>query len=125
MAMCTQCGLRKAAVTSGFCSECVSEMAARGTRTGQQAVSALLTEGSATGTLGTVLIVLSIVSTCFCMMTYGRIQIPDGLYGTQTVWSSTLVMAYVAAGLNGVLLGFLLQKVGSILRHLEALRRAQ
>jgi hypothetical protein len=103
----------------------VSEKATRGTRTGQQAVSALSTEGSATGTLGTVLIVLSIVSTCICVMAFGRIRIPSGLYGTQTVWSSTLVMAYVAAGLNGVLLGFVLQKVGSILRHLEQLRRAQ
>lgn len=76
-------------------------------------------------TLGRVLIWLSIVSSIVCVSVYGRARVPGGLYGSEIVWSSTLVMAFIAAGLNGVLFGFLLSKVGSVLKHLEQLRRAQ
>lgn len=123
MATCKNCGLRQARAMSDFCNECVGLMAPRVPDTSQNPGSAFSTEGNATATLGTVLIVLSIVSTYVCIMAFGRV--PAGLYSTRESWNSTLVMAYIAAGLNGVLIGFVVNKVGSVLKHLEQLQRRQ
>ena len=127
MAMCTQCCLRPARAMLDVCEQCASEVspAASGSVTAQDMASAFSWEADITVMLGKVLIWLSIMSSVICAFVYGRVRVPDGLYGADTVWSSTLVMVFIAAGLNGVLFGFLLQKVGSILRHLEMLRRDQ
>ena len=123
MALCKQCGIRQAGAMSDVCSKCVGQIAPRVPDTSHSSGSAFSSEGHATATLGTVLIVLSIVSTYVCIMAFGRV--PVGLYSTRPAWNTTVVMTYVAAGLNGVLMGFVVNKVGSVLKHLEHLQRRQ
>lgn len=72
--------------------------------------------------IGNAVIWLSLIASIVCVFTLGRITIPDGLYGTKQIWSSTLVAAFLAAGLNGAFFGYALAKIGSVLKHLESIR---
>lgn len=126
MAICKVCGARQAGVMSDLCSSCIENhepLRRDGLASASQA-SDPLSEGSMTSAIGTAIIWVSIAGAIACIFTLGRVEIPnvDGLYGSQTVWSSTLVASFVAAGLNGVFFGFLLNKLGSVLRHLEDIR---
>lgn len=76
-------------------------------------------EGSNASTIGEIIIVLSAISAIVCIMAFGRVEVPNGLYSTKTQWSLLLVSVYVAGGLNGMFFGYLLAKVGSVLKHLE------
>lgn len=76
-------------------------------------------EGSTASLIGDMIIVLSAISAVVCIMAFGRVEVPNGLYSTQTQWSPLLVSVYIAAGLNGMFFGYLLSKVGSVLKHLE------
>ena len=78
-----------------------------------------LTEGEFASSIGNTLIWLSLISATICIFAFGRIEVSD-LYGsTKTAWSPFIVVAIIAGGLNGVFFGYLLAKVGSVLRKLE------
>lgn len=83
-------------------------------------------EGSFVNVLGWCLIILSVVAAGFCILQFGKVEVQVD-YGlgqsyTKDEWSPTLVITFMAAGLNGVFFGYLLAKMGSVLTHLEALR---
>lgn len=127
MAICKACGVKQARAMSDLCSDCMQAhqpLRKDGLASASEA-SDPLSEGSMTSAIGTAIIWVSIAATIACIFIFGRVEISnlDGLYGSQTVWSSTLVASFVAAGLNGVFFGFLLNKVGSVLSHLEQLLR--
>lgn len=79
-------------------------------------------EGDVAKIIGTLIIYLSIISAAICIFAFGKIEIQDSLYSTRTVWSPTLIGIFVAGGINGAFFGYLLSKVGSVLKHLEAIR---
>jgi hypothetical protein len=66
--------------------------------------------------------VLSFIGAAICVFSFGRIEVPSGMYSTETQWSPLLVSVYIAGGLNGMFFGYLLSKVGSVLRRLEKMQ---
>ena len=83
------------------------------------ATSGRMSEGNFVSMVGTVIIVASVIAASVCILVFGRVQVPYGPYESRTEWSSTLVACFAAAGINGAFFGFLLDKVGSVLCHLE------
>ncbi len=126
MAICKACGVEQAGFMSDICGKCISSSPSASTGDEVQSAAAAsessLSEGDYTSMIGKAVMWLSIAAAAICIFALGRIDVPDGIYDTKTVWSTTLVASFVAAGLNGVFFGFLLDKVGSALRHLEKIR---
>src|SRR5690554_4794143 len=77
-----------------------------------------LKEGMRAKTIGIIVIVFSIVSTAICVVAFGQIKVPNSLYGSHTVWSVSLIVVYITSGIGGVLFGYLITKVGSVLVYL-------
>ncbi|MFZ3191621.1 MAG: hypothetical protein WA154_00240 [Moraxellaceae bacterium] len=75
--------------------------------------------------VGHIVIWISIIAAAICCFKFGTMQIEsDSIYGRSmgyyedaTNWAA--IIAFIASGLSGVLLGYLFLKVGSVLRHLE------
>ena len=109
---------------SDLCGKCISSppSASTGGDAVRPSAENPLSEGDYTSMIGKAVMWLSIAAAAICIFALGRIEVPDGMYDTKIVWSTTLVASFVAAGLNGVFFGFLLDKVGSVLRHLEKIR---
>lgn len=128
MAICKSCGVEQAGLMSDLCSKCIEAPPKPVTRALPQAAEtsagddALTTEGDYTSLIGQAIIWLSIVAAAICIFLFGQYEVPDGLYRTKKVWNTTLIGFYVASGLNGVFFGFLLSKLGSVLKHLERLK---
>lgn len=76
-------------------------------------------EGISASVIGNAIIWLSLIGATICVFAFGRVEVPDGLYGTTTRWNSVLITIVIASGLNGIFLGYLLAKVGSVLKKLE------
>lgn len=74
-----------------------------------------VSEGHMAKAIGTAIFWASLVSAGFCVFFLGRT--PDG-----EGWNLLFVSIYLASGLNGAFFGYLLSKVGSVLKHLEALQ---
>lgn len=129
MGICKACGVRQAGLMSDLCSNCMdAQQPVR--KDGLSSASAAadpLSEGGMTSAIGKAIIWVSIAAAITCIFTLGRVEIPntDGLYGSHTIWSSTLVASFVAAGLNGVFFGFLLDKIGSVLARLEKIGHSE
>lgn len=127
MAICKSCGVEQAGFMSDLCGKCIEAPPKPATRAPAQAAETLagdgaLTEGDYTSMIGQGIIWLSIASAAICAFLFGQVEIPDGLYSTKKVWNTTLVGLYVASGLNGVFFGFLLSKIGSVLKRLDGLK---
>ncbi len=71
-------------------------------------------EGVIASNIGNGIIWLSLISAALCVFFLARTG-PEG-----KDWNGLLVSIYVASGLNGAFFGYLLAKVGSVLRRLEA-----
>ena len=76
-------------------------------------------EGDTASFIGNAIIWLSLVGAAICVFAFGRIEVPTGLYGTETRWNSLLITIFITGGLNGAFFGYLLAKVGSVLKKLE------
>jgi len=78
------------------------------------------TEGDYASVIGNSVIWFSLISAAVCVFAFGRVEMP-GRYGitTENHWNIILVSIYMGAGLNGAFFGYLLAKVGSILKRLE------
>lgn len=127
MAICKSCGVEQTGFMSDLCSKCIEASPKVAARAPAQAAETLardgeLTEGDYTSIIGQGIIWLSIVSAAICAFVFGQVEVPDGLYSTKKVWNATLVGLYVAPGLNGVFFGFLLSKIGSVLKRLDSLK---
>lgn len=75
--------------------------------------------------IGSIVIWVSIIAAAICCFAFGKTQIDSsaayglslGHYKDVPNWPA--IVAFIASGLSGVLLGYLFLKVGSVLRHLE------
>ena len=133
MSTCITCGSAKAAFLSNECNPCMdlrvkrkmpSQVPSGGQEEAVRTAAQAPSEGSTASNIGNALIWLSLVAAVVCIFVYGRVEIPDGIYNTREVWSPLIVLACIASGLNGAFFGYLLSKVGSVLRHLENLQRS-
>lgn len=70
--------------------------------------------------IGWVIIALGVISGFIFIIAFGRIEIPSTYYGTRTVWSGVMISTGLGIMLNGFFLGYLFQKIASILRYHEA-----
>lgn len=131
MAICKSCGVEQAGFMSDLCSKCIEAPPRPVTPAQSHATEAtagdgaLTTEGDYAALIGQAIIWLSIVGAAICIFLFGQYELPDGPYSTKKVWNATLIGFYVASGLNGVFFGFLLSKIGSVLKHLERLRESR
>ncbi|MBD0242095.1 hypothetical protein IAF68_19080 [Acinetobacter baumannii] len=76
-------------------------------------------ESEVCNAIGWGLIVLGIISEFIFILVFGRVEVPRTYYGTETVWSGIMVITGIGIILNGFLVGYLFQKVASILRYHE------
>ena len=75
--------------------------------------------------IGSIVIWVSIITAAICCYAFGKMQVDSsaayglsmGYYKDVPNWPA--IVAFIASGLSGVLLGYLFLKVGSVLRHLE------
>jgi len=81
--------------------------------------STILKESEACIMLGWGIIVLCFLVGLIFIFTFGRVEIPNAYYGSRLVWSGTMISIGVGIMFNGFLLGYLFQKIGSILRYHE------
>lgn len=131
MAICKSCGVEQAGFMSDLCGKCIEAPPKPVTPAQAQATEAsagdgaLTTEGDYAALIGQAIIWLSIVGAAICIFLFGQYELPDGPYSTKKVWNTTLIGFYVASGLNGVFFGFLLSKIGSVLKHLERLKESR
>jgi hypothetical protein len=70
--------------------------------------------------IGWGIITLGVISGLVFILAFGRIEIPRPYYGTRTVWSGMMISTGIGIMLNGFFLGYLFQKIASILRYHEA-----
>jgi len=80
-------------------------------------------EGDTASFIGNAIIWLSLISAVICIFALGRTEVSNGFYNT-TQWNSLLITMFIAGGLNGVLFGYLLAKVGSVLKRLERAQKS-
>lgn len=127
MAICKSCGVEQAGFMSDLCSKCIDAPPKPATHATHAPAGdgALTTEGDYAALIGQAIIWLSIVGAAICIFLFGQYELPDGPYSTKKVWNTTLIGFYVASGLNGVFFGFLLSKIGSVLKHLERFKESR
>lgn len=82
--------------------------------------SGLMKESETCNLIGWVLIVLGLISGVMFIMIFGRVEVPRTYYGTETVWSGVMVFTGIGIILNGFLVGYIFQKIASLLRYQEA-----
>lgn len=70
--------------------------------------------------IGWGIITLGVISGLVFILAFGRTEIPRPYYGTRTVWSGMMISTGIGIMLNGFFLGYLFQKIASILRYHEA-----
>lgn len=69
--------------------------------------------------IGWAIIVIGIVSGFIFMIVFGRVEIPSAYYGTRTIWSGIMIATGLGISINAFLVGYLFQKIASILRYHE------
>lgn len=78
-----------------------------------------MTESEVCNSIGWVLIALGIISGVIFILVFGRVEVPKTYYGTETVWSGIMVITGIGIIFNSFLIGYLFQKIASILRYHE------
>lgn len=74
--------------------------------------------GSCT-TIGWVVMAVGVISGILIILFLGRVEVASGYYGSAKVWSIPMIITGIGAMLNGFLVGYLFQKIGSLLRYHE------
>jgi len=77
-----------------------------------------MTESEVCNALGWVLIVLGFIVGLVFIFSMGRVEV-ESYYLTKTVWSGTMIFTGIGIMFNGFLIGYLFQKIASILRYHE------
>lgn len=78
-----------------------------------------LKESESCNIIGWVVIALGLIAGILVIVAFGRIEVPSSYYGVRQVWSGTMISAGLGIIFNGFLVGYLFQKIGSILRYHE------
>ncbi|XOV78140.1 MAG: hypothetical protein ACFHVJ_14475 [Aestuariibacter sp.] len=133
MTLCITCNEREAAFLSKECQVCMdirfkknieSSNATVSVKQNESEISSVpdtpnSDEGKATENLGWIIVWLSVISCIILVFTFGKIETGYG----KEVWVPGTVILYVGMGINGVLFGYLLAKVGKILSHVSFLTK--
>jgi len=82
--------------------------------------SSAIKESDTCNFIGWGIIALGVISGLIFILAFGRIEIPSAYYGTRTVWSGIMISTGLGIMLNGFFLGYLFQKIASLLRYHEA-----
>lgn len=69
--------------------------------------------------IGWALVVIGLISGLIFIFAFGRVEVPNSYYGTDKAWSGVMIMTGIGIMFNGFLVGYLFQKVASILRYHE------
>ena len=69
--------------------------------------------------IGWVVIILSFIAGCVFILIFGQVETQNASYDTVYVWSSIMVAIGFGIILNGLLFGYLILKVSSILQYHE------
>ncbi|WP_032864402.1 hypothetical protein [Acinetobacter dispersus] len=69
--------------------------------------------------IGWALIALGFIAGFIFILVFGRIEIASGYFGTTQIWSGTMICTGVSIMLNGFIIGYLFQKIASLLRYHE------
>ncbi|WP_224964156.1 hypothetical protein [Acinetobacter guillouiae] len=81
------------------------------------------TESATCNFVGWAIVVLGIIAGFIIIVAFGRVEIPvtiaGDFYGTKKEWSGAMIMTGIAVMLNGFIVGYLFQKIASILRYHE------
>jgi hypothetical protein len=111
MAICTHCKASKAQMFSSLCATCLNdpETLKSLTASAAQLAPKPMSEGATAAAIGRYLIGLSLVAAMLLLWL--------ALRGADT--RPGLIVASIVAGLVGMFFGYLLEKVGSVLMHLE------
>lgn len=75
-------------------------------------------ESDVCNTIGVILIGLGVVVGFIFILAFGRIEV-ESYYSTTKVWSGLMVATGIGIMFNGFLIGYLFQKIASILRYHE------
>lgn len=139
MAICITCGENKTAFLSKECNPCMDKRFHKSLKKNETEIVPqsnpkldnsiqttashfeITTEGGTVTVIGNVIIWLSFTSSIISIFIFGKVENDTG-YIVTSKWLVGIVVYCILAGLNGVLFGYLLSKVGKILSHLEALR---
>lgn len=73
--------------------------------------------------IGWALLVLGLISGFIFIIVFGRVEIPviigGDYFGTKKTWSGMMVATGIGIMLNGFIVGYLFQKIASLLRYQE------
>lgn len=69
--------------------------------------------------IGWLLFAIGLISGLVFIFTFGQIVIPSEYYGTKKVWSGTMIFTGIGIMFNGFIVGYLFQKISSLLRYHE------
>jgi len=83
-----------------------------------------VSEGGIARVVGGLIIAVNVIGAITCIFTLAKYKSYDPEFPSDALFAKThfnpgLVIAFIAWGLNGVTFGYLIMKIGSILRHLE------
>lgn len=79
-----------------------------------------MTESETCNLIGWALIIFGLISGVMFIMVFGKVEVPRTYYGTETVWSGVMVFTGFGIIINGFLIGYIFQKIASLLRYQEA-----
>jgi uncharacterized membrane protein (Fun14 family) len=80
--------------------------------------SDVIKESSTCDFVGLAIIGLGAIIGIIFIFAFGRIEVPS-YSGTKTIWSGVMITTGVGIIINGLIIGYLFQKVASILRYHE------
>lgn len=73
--------------------------------------------------IGWVLFAIGLIAGFVFIMVFGRLEVPIEVagtyYGTRKEWSGTMIFVGIGIMFNGFIIGYLFQKIASLLRYQE------
>lgn len=69
--------------------------------------------------IGWALVVIGLIAGFIFILVFGRVEVPREYFGTEKVWSGVMVITGIGIMLNGFIVGYLFQKIASLLRYQE------
>lgn len=79
----------------------------------------VMRESDSCNTIGWIVMAVGLISGVLIILFLGRIEVASGYYGSTKIWSIPMIITGIGAMLNGFLVGYLFQKIGSLLRYQE------
>ncbi|MCM1934633.1 hypothetical protein NCY59_03370 [Acinetobacter radioresistens] len=81
--------------------------------------SSTLKESETCNILGWAIMGLGFIAGLIVVFAFGRIEITNEYYRTETIWSMAAIGTAIGIVFNGIIWGYLFQKIASLLRYHE------